>query len=138
MKKRTVAVFGTLLAAVVGAVVYFQFHQQHLLSVAGGSMSMDTKKKFWSQGIDCQEVYEVQGYESPESLFKMFTLTQHQFYQLNPGIGMSVKRGDIVCVKGVFDVSAHAMTPMWPIAIGGILAVAGISAAVYAKMTTAK
>lgn len=30
-----------------------------------GSMSMETKKHFWSLGIDCQEVYEVQGYESP-------------------------------------------------------------------------
>ncbi|KAG2497417.1 hypothetical protein HYH03_004572 [Edaphochlamys debaryana] len=135
MKKRTAALFATLIVLVIASVVYFQNHQHHLLSVAGGSMSMATKKRFWAQGIDCQEVYEVQGYESPESLFKMFSLTQHQFYQLNPGMGMNVRQGDVICIKGLFDVSTHAMSSFWPVAIGGALALAGIGAAAYARYT---
>ncbi|PNW82711.1 hypothetical protein CHLRE_06g290850v5 [Chlamydomonas reinhardtii] len=131
------ALFGGFFVTLVVLIGYFQYHQHQLLSVAGGSMSMETKKHFWSLGIDCQEVYEVQGYESPESLYKMFSLTQHQFYQLNPGIGMAVKQGDNICVKGLVDVSARAytMSSFWPLAIGGILSVTGIGAAVYAKHT---
>jgi hypothetical protein len=44
----------------------------------------------------------------------------------------------LVCsVKGLVDVSARAytMSSFWPLAIGGVLAVTGIGAAVYAKHT---
>lgn len=101
-------------------------------------MSLETKKHFWAHGIDCQEVYEVEGYESVESLYKMFSLTQHQFFQLNPGLGMSIKRGAVVCVRGLTDVSTHAMSAFWPVAIGGALAVAGIAAAAYAKISSSR
>lgn len=139
MRKRTVALVGMLLAVVVCAVVYFQSHQKYLMHVQSGSMSMETKKKFWSEGIDCQEVYEVQGYESPETVYKMFTLTQHQYYQLNPGSGMSLKQGTVLCVKGVFDISAKSMTNpwVWPVLMGVVIVGAGAGSVLYQRATRA-
>ncbi len=69
---------------------------------------------------------------------QMFSLTQHQFFQLNPGLGMSIQRGAVVCVRGLTDVSTHAMSAFWPVAIGGALAVAGIAAAAYAKISSSR
>ena len=52
-------------------IVASRTHNPPTLGTPTGSMSMETKKKFWAQGIDCQEAYEVQGYESPETVYKV-------------------------------------------------------------------
>lgn len=38
--------------------------------------------------LKCRILAHVQGYESPETIFRMFSLSQHDFYNLNPGTGM--------------------------------------------------
>lgn len=82
--------------------------------------------------------FEITNIRCVSSLLQMFSLTQHQFFQLNPGLGMSIKRGAVVCVRGLTDVSTHAMSAFWPVAIGGALAVAGIAAAAYAKISSSR
>ena len=59
MKGKTISLFITFLVLVGAGVAYFHQHSLHLMSVAAGSMSVETKKHFWHLGIDCQEVYEV-------------------------------------------------------------------------------
>eukprot|EP00197_Chlamydomonas_leiostraca_P000301 CAMPEP_0202887858 /NCGR_PEP_ID=MMETSP1391-20130828/42899_1 /ASSEMBLY_ACC=CAM_ASM_000867 /TAXON_ID=1034604 /ORGANISM="Chlamydomonas leiostraca, Strain SAG 11-49" /LENGTH=139 /DNA_ID=CAMNT_0049571157 /DNA_START=196 /DNA_END=615 /DNA_ORIENTATION=+ len=101
-----------------------------MADVYHGAMSQETKEKYLAKGVDCQETYEMQGYESPETIFRMFSLTQHDFYLLNPGVGMDFPAGMVICVKGIWGVSNmdKPMAWFWP-TMAVVAAVAGFALA---------
>ncbi|MEW5310309.1 MAG: hypothetical protein WDW38_002121 [Sanguina aurantia] len=150
MKQSTILLFGGMLGLLIFcSLLIWQQHQMALMHVnlgeqlrqhnspsfrRAGAQSMQSKKAFWKLGIDCQDVYEVQGYESHEALWKMFSLTQYQLVRLNPRMGAEPKRGDILCIKGVYDITTHGMTWFWPALLGGILLAAGGGALAVQKI----
>eukprot|EP00798_Chlamydomonas_sp_ICE-L_P021282 gene21282-28204_t len=139
MRPRTIAMFVTLLIAIVMSALFFHHqHSEHLVSATHGRMSKETKEAFLKEGIDCMEVYEVQGYEGPESIFRMFQLSQHEYHNLNPGKGIFFNQGDVLCVKGIFGLSeTHPFVWFWPIVVAG-LAIAGfLSSVVISKVKSA-
>mmetsp|Transcript_26806 Transcript_26806/g.58447 ORF Transcript_26806/g.58447 Transcript_26806/m.58447 type:complete len:160 (-) Transcript_26806:593-1072(-) len=139
MKKRTIALFVLLLAVVISSALYFHHQQaQHLMTVDRGAIAYDDYQRFVKLGIHCEETYETQGYEGPETIFRMFMLNQHQFHNLNPGAGFDWKQGTVLCVKGVWGISsgAAAFNWFWPVMAALCAAVGAAASWVVGRIAT--
>jgi hypothetical protein len=120
MKQRTLAFLGVPLVILLGCSGVW-FHHQHSehLHRASGSITKDDHDIFLKSGIDCEDAYHVQGYEGPETVLRMFSMTPLTFRQLNPGVGMDPQAGTVLCVKGTIGVSSK-VTPFhwfWPVTL---------------------
>jgi len=121
MKGRTVALFMLLLLCVAMTAGYFyQQHQGHLHHSVGTTalITQEDHDRFLRSGIHCEESYIVQGHEGPESVLRMYSMTQQEFRQLNPGVGIMAEKGTVLCVRGRFGVKeehATAFDWFWPV-----------------------
>lgn len=78
----------------------------------------------------------MQGYEDPEHIYRMYGLNSEQFQHLNPGQGWEMKRGDSLCVRGVWDVSEDPASWFWPAAVAVGVAVAFVASLFLSKPST--
>ncbi|KAG1655684.1 hypothetical protein FOA52_003277 [Chlamydomonas sp. UWO 241] len=122
MRPRTLLLFALLLACVALSASYFYTqHQGHLQHSAGSNTALITKEdhdRFLKAGIHCEESYVVQGYEGPEAVLRMFSLSQQDFRALNPGVGIQAEPHTVLCVRGMFGVEADDVTAFnwfWPV-----------------------
>jgi hypothetical protein len=73
MKRSTIALFGVLLGLVLLSAFYFHHqHSEHLHQISGTNsfIAKEDHDRFLREGIHCQEVYQIQGYEGPETILR--------------------------------------------------------------------
>ncbi|GAX80729.1 hypothetical protein CEUSTIGMA_g8164.t1 [Chlamydomonas eustigma] len=120
MKQKALAFLGVpLVILLVCSGVWFHHQHSEHLHRASGSITEEDHAIFMKSGIDCEEAYHIQGYEGPETVLRMFSMTQLTFRQLNPGVGMNPQMGTVLCVKGAIGVSTK-VTPFhwfWPVTL---------------------
>jgi len=105
-----------LLMAMMGGLAWFHHNQLGRETVAHGGMNQSDKEHYRKLGVDCLETYTMQGYEATETIFRMFTLNQHDFYSLNPGMSATLSAGDVICIRGMYGLTPGGVsftTPSW-------------------------